>query len=88
MAHSNHKSFQESKEGSTSSKSMEIYQHVLNKVMDIQNEDEIGVQSFSKWMAYSAYESFTDLCVDFYYVQDHIHDYSDYRVNCLKCALK
>ena len=40
MAHSNHESFQESNEGSTSSKSMEVYQHVLNKVMDIQNEDE------------------------------------------------
>ena len=52
MAHPDHKSVQESKECSTSSKSMEVYQHVLNKVMDIQNEDEI--QSFSKWMAYNS----------------------------------
>ena len=59
MAHSNYESIQESKEGSTSPKSIEVFQHVLNKVMDIQNEDEI--QSFSKWMTYRGNENFTDL---------------------------
>ena len=48
MAYTNYKSLKESKKDSSSSKSMEVYQHVLKKVMDIQNEDEI--QSFSKWM--------------------------------------
>ena len=41
IAHSDHEVFQESKEGSTSPRSREVFQHVLNKVMDIQNEDEI-----------------------------------------------
>ena len=45
--------------------------------MDIQNEDENR-----------GYEAFTDLCVYFYYMLDHIHDYSEYRVDGLKCALK
>ena len=65
---------------------MDVYQHVLNKVMDIQNEDEI--QTFSKWMAYRGYENFTDLCGDFSYVLDHVHDYSEYRVDGSKFALK
>ena len=33
------------------------------------------------------YENFTDLCVDFYDMLDHIHDYSEYRVDGSKCAL-
>ena len=45
---------------------MEIYQHVLKKVMEIHNEDEI--ESFSKWMTYRVYENFTDLCIDFHYI--------------------
>ena len=36
----------------------------------------------------SAYENFTDLCVDFCYIFDSIHDYSDYKVNGLRCSLK
>ena len=50
MAHTDHKSLQEAKEDSPTSKSMEVYQYVLKTVMDIQNEDEI--QSFSQWMKY------------------------------------
>ena len=86
MAHSDDDCVQESKEDSTSSRSMEAFQHILNKVMDKQNEDEI--QSFSKWMTYRGYENSTDLCVNFYSILDHIHDYSDCRVDCSKCALK
>ena len=86
MAHSDCKSIQESKEDSTSPKSMEIYHHVLNNVMDTKNEDEI--ESFSKWMIYRGYESFTDQCVDFHHELDHIHDFSDYRSYGMKCALK
>ena len=65
---------------------MEVYQHVLKKVMDIQKEHEI--ESFSKWMTYRGYENFTDLCVDFYYILDHIRDYSDYREHGSKSTLK
>ena len=54
--------------------------------MDIKNEGEI--ESFSKWMTYRGYENFTDLCVDFHHELDHIHDFSDYRVDGMKCALK
>ena len=62
---------------------MEVYQHVLNKVMDILNEYEI--ESYSKWMTYRCYENITHLCVDFYYILDHIHDY---RVDGSKYAIK
>ena len=86
MAHTNHESLHESKEDSTTSKSMEAYQLVLKTVVDIQNEDEI--QSFSKWMNYRGYDNFTDLCADFYHILDHIHDCSDYRVDGQECALK
>ena len=48
MAHTHNESLQQYKEDSSTSKSMDVYQHVLKTVMDIQNEDEI--QSFSKWM--------------------------------------
>ena len=41
IVQSNPKSSQESKEGLTSSRSMEVFQHIINKVMDIQNEEEI-----------------------------------------------
>ena len=86
MALSDYKSIQESKEASSSPKSMEVYHHVLNKVMDIKNEDEIG--SFSKWMSYRGDENFIDLCVDFYCELDHIHDFNDYRGDGMKCALR
>ena len=51
--------------------SIQVYHHVINKVMDI-NGDEID--SFAKWMTYRRHDNFTDLCVDFYYELDHIHD--------------
>ena len=46
MAHSEYESIKDSKEDTTSLKSMEVYQHILNKMMDNQNEDEI--KSLSK----------------------------------------
>ena len=39
-------------------------------------------------MTSRAYENFTHLCVKFYYILDHIHDYSDYKVDDSKCALQ
>ena len=85
-AQSDFKSIQEAYEDLVSSKSLQVYHHVCNKVMDIQNEDEI--ESLSKWMTYRGYENFTNLCVDFYRELDNIHDFSDYRVDGQKCALK
>ena len=86
MAHSDYKSIQDSKQDSISPKSMEVYHHVLNKVMDIKNQDEI--EYVSKWMTYRGCENFTDLCVDFHCELYHIHDFSNYRVDGMKCALK
>ena len=60
MAHTNHESFQESKEDSTSPRSMEVLQYVINEEMDIQNEGEI--QSLKMWMSYRGFETFTALC--------------------------
>ena len=48
MAQSDYKSIQESNEDSASPRSMQVYHHVLDKVMDIKNEEES--ESFSKWM--------------------------------------
>ena len=39
-------------------------------------------------MTYRGYENFTDLCVDFHQDMDNIHDFRDYRVDGMKCALK
>ena len=50
------------------------------------NDEE--VDSFSQWMSYSGYDNFTDICVDFYFILDGIHDYSAYKVNGLRCSLK
>ena len=69
MAHTDQKSLQKSKKDSTTPTSMEVYQHVLKTEMDIQNENEI--QSFSKWMNYRGYDTFTDLCGDSYHILDH-----------------
>ena len=65
---------------------MDVFQHVINKVMDIQNEEEI--QSFKTWMPYRGFETLTDLCNAFSYILDHIHDYSEYKVDGSRFALK
>ena len=41
MAHTDHKSIQESKESSNTARSMEVLQHIINILMDIQDEEEI-----------------------------------------------
>ena len=59
MAHSDYKSLQESKD-SNSPRSMEVLPHVLQKVLDIKDEEEN--QSFAKWMKYRGYDNLTDIC--------------------------
>ena len=76
VAEPEHKSIQESNEDSNKPNSMQVFHHVLNNVLKI---DEDEVVSFSKWMEYRSYNNFTDLCVDFHLELDHIHDFSDYR---------
>ena len=73
MAHPDSESFQESKD-TNSPTSTEVLQHVLQKVLDINDEEEI--QSFSKWMKYRGYDNFTDICADFCHILNRIHDYS------------
>ena len=67
---------------------MEHYkvQHVLQKVLDIKNEEEN--KSFSKWMKYRGYDNFTDICADFCHILDRIQDYCEFRADGLRSALK
>ena len=65
---------------------MEVLQHVLQKVLDIKDEEEN--KSFSKWMKHRAYDNFTEICADFCQNLDRIHDYSEFRADGLRSALK
>ena len=85
MAHTDHKSIQESKEGSASPSSMEGFQHIVNKEMGIQNEKKM--QSFKQWMSYRGFEKFTDMCNAFSYMLDNIHDHSEHKFDGLRHAL-
>ena len=85
MAQPNSESLQESKD-MNSPRSMEVLQHVLQKVLDIKDEEEN--QSFSKWMKCRGYDNFTDICADFCHILDRIHDYSEFRADGLRSALK
>ena len=64
-------SLQESKD-TNSRRSMEVLQHVLQKVLEIKGEEEN--KSFSKWMKYRGYDNFTDVCADFCHILDSIHN--------------
>ena len=76
---------QESFRNPVTPNSIQVFHHVLKTVLKI---DEDVVVSSSKWMEYWGYNKFTDLCGDFPFVLNHIDDFSDYRVDGLKCALK
>ena len=65
---------------------MEVFQHIINKVMNIPNEDKI--QSFKPWMSYRGFEISTDMHTAFSYMLDSIHDHSEYKVDGLRFALK
>ena len=39
-------------------------------------------------MSYRGYDNFTDICVECYHILDSIHDYSEYKLNGLRCSLK
>ena len=85
MAQPNQESIQKSSDDSICPDSIQVFQHVLNNVLEIKKDE---VVPFSKWMEYRGYDNFTDLCVDFHHQLDNIHNFSDYRVDGMKCALK
>ena len=85
IVHTNHKSFQGSKDTNTSIP-MEILQHVLKTVMNIKNDEE--VESFSHWMSYRVFDNFTDICDTLYHILHIIQDYSEYKGNQLRCSLE
>ena len=72
MVHTEHKSLHESK-GTNISIPMEILQHVLKTVMGIMDDEQI--ESFSHWMSYRGFYSFTDFC-------DHLNCISEGNQNC------
>ena len=39
-------------------------------------------------MSYRGFDNFTDICGQFYHILDSIHDYSEYKVNGLRCSLE
>ena len=51
-------------------------------------KDEEENKSFSKWMKYRGYDNFTDICADFCHILDRINDYSEFRADGLRSALK
>ena len=63
MSHPNYESLQESKD-TNSPRSMEVLPHVLQKVLDINDEEEN--QFFSKWINYRGYDNFNDICAEFW----------------------
>ena len=71
MAHPDSKSLQLSND-TNSPRSMEVLQHVLQKVLDIMDEEEN--KSIPKWMKYWEYDNFPDICTDFCHILDGIHD--------------
>ena len=86
MVQPNQESIQESNEDSTSPNQIQVFHHVLNNVLHIQNRHE--VVSISKWMIYMGYKNITDLCVDLLFELSHIYDFSNYRVDGQYCAMK
>ena len=91
-AQPNSESLQESKD-TNSPRSMEVLQHVLEvlqhvlqQVLDIKDEEE--TKSFSKWMKYRGYHNLTEICADLCHILNRIHDYSEFRADGWRSALK
>ena len=85
MAQPDSESLHESKD-TNSPRSMEVLQYVLQKVLDVKNEEEN--KSFSTWMKYRGYDNFTDICADFCHILDRNNDYREFRADGLRSALK
>ena len=86
MAQPNQESIEESSQDSSSPNQIQVFFHVINKVIDIKNEDEIV--SISKWMKYMCYSNFTDQYNDLCFELNHIHAFSNYILDGQYCALK
>ena len=81
MVHTKHKSLHRSK-GTNISIPMEILQHVLKTVMGIMDDEQI--ESFSHWMYYRGFYTFTDIHDQFHHISDNIYNYTEHRVNGIK----
>ena len=84
IVHAHHKSFQGST-GKNISISMDVLQHDLKTIMDIKDFEE--VESFSHWMSYRGFANVTDIFDTNYHIFHSIQDYSDYKLNGLRCSL-
>ena len=71
MTQPNSESLHESKD-INSPRSMEVLQHVLQKVLDIRDEE--AKKPSSKWLKYREYDNLTDICAAFCHIMDSIHD--------------
>ena len=80
-----HESLQRSK-GMSTFIPTEITQHVLKTVMGIMDGEQI--ESFSHWVSYRGFYSFTDICDHFHHISEDIYKYDEYRVNGIKYQLK
>ena len=85
MVHTKHESLHGSK-GTNISIPMKILQHVLKTVMGIMDDEQIV--SFSHWISYRGFYSFTDISDQLYHISEDTQNYTEYRVNGLKYQLK
>ena len=82
--HTKHKPSQGSK-GKNISIPMEVLQHVLKTIMNIQDDEE--VESFSHWMSFSGFTNFIDICKAYHHILHSIEDHNDYQLNGIRCSL-
>ena len=85
MVNTELKSLHRSK-GTNISIPMDILQHVIKAVMGIMHDELI--ESFSHWMSYRGFYSFTDICDQLYHISEEIKCYVEYRVNGLNYQLE
>ena len=64
---------------------MEVFQHVLKTIMNIQDDEE--VESFSHWMSFRGFTNFTDICETYHHILHTIQDHRDYKLNGIRCSL-
>ena len=84
LVHAKPKSFQGSKGGKISI-SKEVFQHVLKKIMDIQDDEE--VESFYQWMSFRGLFNITDVCETYNHILHTMQDHHDYKLNGIRCSI-
>ena len=84
LVHTKPKSSQGSK-GKKISIPKEVFQHVLKKIMDIQDDEE--VESFYQWMSFRGFHNFIDLCGTYNHILHTMQDHHDYKLNEIRCSI-